>query len=296
MHIAVSRSANVCASNMTDYFVAVIAPDNYPHWPVFTDTAWALAASLRDLGHSATASWISTNKAHPSGKWIVFGANILGSNLAGTIKIPADAILFNLEQIDGPWMKGPYLHLLRQHEVWDYSERGVEGLRSAGINAKLCRIGYHPCLTRIEPTADESIDVLFYGSNTERRVNIIRALCDEGINVQTLFGCYGAPRDQWISKAKLILNLHSWNNSPLEIVRLQLLFSNRKCVVTETCAPDDPEWNAYRGCMAEIDTTRPDEAAFTIKMLLADQETRFRIGQLGYEAFSHRLQKDYLPL
>ena len=61
-------------------------------------------------------------------------------------------------------------------------------------------------------------------------------------------------------------------------------------------APDDPEWNLYRGCMAEIDTTRPEEAAFTIKMLLADQETRFRIGQLGFEAFSAHPQKDYLPL
>ena len=277
---------------MTDYFVAVIAPDNYPHWPVFWDCATALAASL-DAGYVRTVSHSITGQSQRA---IVFGANILGSNLGGTIKVPDDAILFNLEQIDGPWMKGPYLHLLRQHEVWDYSERGVEGLRSAGINAKLCRIGYHPCLTRIEPTADESIDVLFYGSNTERRVNIIRALCDQSVNVQTLFGCYGKPRDDWISKAKLILNLHSWNNSPLEIVRLQLLFSNRKCVVTETCSPDDPEWNAYRGCMAEIDTTRPEEAAFTIKMLLADQETRFRIGQLGFEAFSHRLQKDYLPI
>jgi hypothetical protein len=93
---------------------------------------------------------------------------------------------------------GPkYLALLRKHQVWDYSERNIEWLRAAGVEAKLCRIGYHPCLTRIEPVAseDEMIDVLFYGSGTERRVEIIREMCKLGINVQCLFGCYGPERD-----------------------------------------------------------------------------------------------------
>jgi len=45
--------------------------------------------------------------------------------------LPADAIVYNLEQIvEGAiWVTPGYLELLRHHRVWDYSARNCAALR-----------------------------------------------------------------------------------------------------------------------------------------------------------------------
>jgi hypothetical protein len=92
---------------------------------------------------------------------------------------------------------------------------------------------------------------------------------------------------RFIARSKIVLNLHAYERSPLEIVRLQLLFANRKCVLTETCAPDDPEYNLYRGCMAEGGNAAQLAA---VAQEPAGRSRRFRLGQLGHDAFKSRPQ------
>jgi len=80
-------------------------------------------------------------------------------------------------------------------------------------------IGYVPELTRIAPAA-EDIDVLFYGASYERRYAVLRDLHDRGLRVKWLSGVYGASRDAWIARSKIVLNIHYWDAKIFEKVRL----------------------------------------------------------------------------
>jgi hypothetical protein len=79
----------------------------------------------------------------------------------------------------------------------------------------------------------QDIDVLFYGSVNERRARVIVELRNRGLNAQAVFGVYGAPRDSLIARAKVVLNLHYYDTSIFEIVRVSYLLANRKAVVSE---------------------------------------------------------------
>ena len=98
-------------------------------------------------------------------------------------------------------------------------------------------IGYMPQMTRIPKPDVQDIDVLFYGSVNYRRSNILGKLSDTGLTVKWLpIGTYGAERDEWIARSKVVLNVHFYTPGVMEIVRLSYLWANRKCVVTECTA------------------------------------------------------------
>jgi hypothetical protein len=89
-----------------------------------------------------------------------------------------------------------------------------------------------PQLTRIQPSK-EDIDVLFYGSLNERRVKVLGKLQEKGVKVTDLFGVYGHKRDAYISRSKIVLNIHFFESKVFEIVRISYLLANRKFVISE---------------------------------------------------------------
>ena len=93
-------------------------------------------------------------------------------------------------------------------------------------------IGYVPELTRIAP-APEDIDVLFYGALSERRYAVLRDLHDRGLRVKWLLGAFGASRDAWIARSKIVINVHYWEAKIFEIARVSYLLANRRAVVSE---------------------------------------------------------------
>ncbi len=260
----------------TDWTVAVVSPVTYNHSATFNDMALALQGAFIDLGYSCN---VTSNMSEISGRSLILGANLLPYY---KIAIPDDAIIYNTEIAGKVWMTDDYLAILRKHLVWDYSQANVDWLATQGVKAKLCRIGYHPSLEWGAST-EHDIDVLFYGSNTDRRTPIIKRMWDDGIKIYGMFGVYGPERDACIARAKIVLNLHAWDETaPLEMVRLQLLFANAKCVLTETCPHTDVEWQTYRGCMAEA---KPAGMAEVARHLLENPALRSQLGQIGYDAF-----------
>ncbi len=112
-------------------------------------------------------------------------------------------------------------------------------------------------MTFIEKRA-EDIDVLFYGSTNPRRNRILNNLYERDINVHSIFGKYGAERDSFIARAKILLNLHYFENGIFEIFRCSHLFANSKCVISE------------HGCDKDLDTTHAQSALFYEKENIAD--------------------------
>src|SRR5882724_11294934 len=214
---------------MSRYSIWIVSPPNYIHSQAFDEVALGFNAAFRALGLEAE---IVRDSSRLGDVTIVLGCNLLSA-----VPVPAGKrlILFNLEQItpNSPWLTDAYLARLRRYPVWDYSEGNIAELARMGIRAEHCGIGYMPALTRIAP-APEDIDVLFVGSVNERRITVLKQLATQGVNVEARFNIYGAERDAFVARSKIILNVHFYESRVFEIVRVSYLLANRKCVVSET--------------------------------------------------------------
>lgn len=131
-----------------------------------------------------------------------------------------------------------YLNLLKQASgVWDYNEANRDYLGQHGCkNVAHIPIGYSTVLERIRHShvSEKDIDVLFCGAMNERRRKVVQALRDSGMKVEAPFGVYGQARDQWIARAKIVLNLHQFETTQLETVRVSYLLNNRCFVISES--------------------------------------------------------------
>ena len=216
---------------MSRFTIVVAKHDTEPNTACYDDFVHALGDTLCALGHEVAS-------LDQPGRLIMFNA----VNMFDPAKIlPKDAILFNTEQVAAAAEPSNAMLAHAEHKhrvVWDYSEANAEVLRNAlGMErVVLCPLGYFPSMTRITPVVEEDIDVLFYGALSARRKWILKNLINAGLKVKYLYGSYGAERDQWIARSKIVLNLHygfEYGAAVFEIFRCSHLFANKKCVVTE---------------------------------------------------------------
>lgn len=262
------------------FAVSVVTPRQYPHAAAFDEVALSLHHSLLSLGHDSVLSNRLDNRRR---RHLVLGANLLPRH---DVPAPADAVLINLEQVsdDSPWMTPAYCELLGRHRVWDYSEANLRALARRGIRASLLPIGYVPALTRIAPSPVQDIDVLFYGSVSDRRRDLLLALEDSGVRLHVAFNVYGRARDALIARSKLVLNMHHYSAQLFEVVRVSYLLANRVCVVSE------------RG--QDLELERPFEQAVRFAeydgliaachALLADEAARAEQARRGFEFMSRQ--------
>ena len=236
------------------------------HQRCFAELAEALGESLKEL------------KAQKS--------IILGVHASPEGKLPSDVVIFNTEQLTSQWFTDKYVELLKNHEVWDFDAKNIDGLRKKyGIEAKLCKVGYHKCLEKIQHLAadDKDIDVLFIGSMNERRQKIIDELSTK-CRVENAYNVYGKERDALIARSKVVLNMHFYDDAVFEAVRCSYLLANRVCVVSEGPVPPEFKHAVYgvpyddlvNACL--INVCGPWMAQ----------------SQIGYETFSKLKQVDYL--
>lgn len=260
---------------MSDWSVYTVSPDGYLHSAAFAEVAESIHHSLLRLGHN---SELRRSRPSPRRRPIVLGSNLLPTELR------RDAVLYNLEQIvpDSPWMNPAFLRLLQTHVVWDYSPRNIEALASLGVKATLVPVGYDPVLTRIE-RVPEDIDLLFYGSITERRKPLLRRLARR-FRLRAVFGVYGEARDRLIARSKIVLNLHSVDDGRFAIVRAAYLLANQRTIVSERGSDAELEKPFEKG----IAFVKSSELVDRCAALLADSAERDRIALAGFEAICAR--------
>ncbi len=198
--------------------------------PVFKDIAEAIYYGLAELG---ITTYIHQGAVIPEAINIIFGAHLIPDQKL----IPADAIIFNLEQLESKshYVNENYIECLRNHKVWDYSQRNINFLKNSNINtqAKIVPIGYTSKLLRIPKIEIQDIDILFYGALNDRRQLILDELRSKNLNVVTLVGVYDQELDTYISRSKVVLNLHFHETKIFEVVRVSYLLNNKKAVVSE---------------------------------------------------------------
>jgi hypothetical protein len=265
------------------FAVAIASPPNFQHSKAFHEVAEALHHGLVALGHDS----VMTNRLDlDERRTIVLGGNLL---IRHGLEPPKNPIFYNLEQLgdDLPSMTLPaFVDLYRRYPTWDYSQANIERVAALGLpRPTYVPIGYVPELTRIAP-APEDIDVLFYGASYERRYAVLRDLHDRGLRVKWLSGVYGASRDAWIARSKIVLNLHYWEAKIFEIVRVSYLLANRRTVVSERGADPTLERELESG----IAFADYDELVDRCVELLGDEPARRELAERGYETFSARSQ------
>ncbi len=272
---------------MARYAVVVPTLADYPHSHAFDEIAATLVASLNQLGHDAIGS---DHVAHPERRCIMLAPQLLE---AWAQRVPDDAILYNLEQIDreSTWITAHLLDRFRRHELWDYSERNRAALRERhGIShTRLLPVGHSPVLERIDSDSKPDIDVLFYGSPNDRRIATLEALDRFGVSVMPLFGVYGAERDAFIARARIVLNIHYYNAQIFEQVRVSYLLANARFVISED---GDPEAEAqWRGGLVFAPYA---QLAETCLGYLERDRARDRIRLAGRELMRARPQHEFL--
>lgn len=263
------------------YNVCLPRPEGYAHSFCLLELAELITYSLQDLGYDTT---FRINDIDTGRRNIIVGCHLVDTDLIQ--HVPESTIVVNSEQIydQDPfdWNRNIFAWAGR-FETWDYSPRNVAAFAQRGLpDVKLLKIGHQPQLTRIEKSPNPDIDVLFYGSVTDRRTAVFEEIRRRGLNLVTLFAVYGEERDAYIARSKVVLNMHNHAAEIFEVVRVHYLLSNSVAVVSEV-NPSTSVSDFYSEAVVGV----PYESlADECERLVNDEVARLECQQRGYEVIS----------
>lgn len=197
------------------------------HAACFLEIAKLLQLALHDLGHTV----VFEDTLCKDGVNIILGYQFLNGQ-----RLPPgyEYIIYQLEQLSET--EGWPLHILETLRtdctVWDFSQRNIDFLAERGIHAVHKPLGFHRDMLKIHHAQKKNIDVLFYGSKNRRRIKIFKEL-RERFNLKVLYGVYGAERDAWIARAKIVLSIHYYEVKDFDDVRMSYLLNNKVFTIVE---------------------------------------------------------------
>ena len=229
-------------------------------------------------------------------EFILDGINILFFSFFITAQdvIPPNTIVFNVDQIDEGSIVLPkdYIEQLNRFVIWDYSLRNIKRIQSkiSTVRIQHVEIGYAPILTRIREVETQDIDVLFYGALNARRKNILDKLVELGFKVIFFDTAYGEERDNYIARAKVVLNVHYYEAKIFEIFRVSYLLANSKAVVSE-CGDGTEMDGELREAVVAVEY---DEIVDACARLISDDKSRKEIEKRGFSIFQRRNQTQIL--
>jgi hypothetical protein len=219
---------------IASFIVWLITPVGYPHAGALTELAVAVDHGLSKLGHDSNLCKSPVLPALAPGQLcIVVGPHLLA--MLDPLDLPEDVILYNTEAYGTPPFANALPHLLTHPDrVWDISTHNIDQLRTHhGIGAHFLPPG-HDVHSFDACGEEKDIDVLFYGSINDRRRHTLDALRAEGLNVHEFQTPYGKGRDEFIRRAKVVLNLHYYADPGIfESVRVSHLLNNSELVISE---------------------------------------------------------------
>ncbi len=272
------------------YAVVIVKSE---HSEVFHEIAESVHYALLALGHD---SIISEFGEFGNARWtwelqgaipIILGWNILPPNAA----LPPNSILYNFEHAWSHWLREERLKRFKGLRFWDWNRDSMNELISYGHTVAHVPLGYVPEWTRVMPAKEKDIDVLFYGSMNMRRQSILTKLKRRLPNVLHLYGVYGAERDDYVARSKVVLNMHytDGRQPAFEIARVGYLLANRALVLSEASSATEGFGNA-------IDFQPYYQLVRRACELVSDltENERLRLAEDGFEAMKNRPMTEFL--
>lgn len=261
----------------------------------FLEVIETLRWGFTDLGYDCS---VSLNEVDRRCQNIAFGW--VSAFNAGNMHIyPPGTILYNFEQwsnrnlADDPVIR----EIARNFQIWDYSPGNIrrwQALESARA-PYYAPVSFAPSLVRIAP-APEDIDILFVGTINANRATKLEA-CQDNIGMHrnslvAMSGIWGAQRDAFIARAKLLLNLSYPNTEGtiFEVVRVSYYLANSKAVVCE----HHPALEIEPDLAQQLHFAPADQLAAVCDGLLHDTPRRLAYAQAAHECFAQRDVRDVI--
>ena len=149
-------------------------------------------------------------------------------------KLPRLYFAYQLEQRDSKWFTEEYFEKLRNAvAVFDYTIENIKYLYKNGFDYK--QVYYLPIQSHeIELAKEEhQYDVLFYGDpDSDRRKKFLEAIAGK-FNLKVCVNVFGQDLLEEIKKAKVVVNIHFYEDALLETTRISQLLSMGKLIVSE---------------------------------------------------------------
>lgn len=177
-------------------------------------------------------------------------------------------------------------YLRGAYAVWDYCPANIEIIKAQlGIEATLVRPGYVKLLQGPASKVRKDIDVLFLGwiDISEHRKEVQRKL--QALGLKTMFTCGHALPEicKLIARSKICINIHYHSPFVLQTVRLNILLSNRACVVSEAASDTETQelYAAHGVTFVTYDMLVPK----CVELVMDDDE-RNRLARESYTWYS----------
>ncbi len=142
-----------------------------------------------------------------------------------------------------------FKHLLEQSNIFDYSQYNIDVWKKhvkpdISQNIKLL---LPPVSKKIDMTTDKEYDVLFFGALNPRREKIINGLRQLNINVKIInYEKWGDDLINEIKKAKIVLNIHYYDNAILETPRISEVLPYAKIISEMPYNEDKSSYEKYK--------------------------------------------------
>lgn len=188
-------------------------------------------------------------------------------------KLPNLYISYQLEQtVSDRWFsKGQIRKLKNSLLVMDYSLNNIKFLSEAIPFFQLYYLPVSKSKLPFRESDNYDYDVLFYGdTNNPRRQKYLKEL-KQNFNVKVINNCFGENLWNEIQKAKIVVNVHYYDNALIETTRLYECLSNNCIVVSET----SQDINNYPDLLENIDFVEADnikEMIDKIQKILNNEE------------------------
>ena len=248
---------------------------------VFTDIAQCLHDSILATG---CASELCVNRVPPAAISLVLGTLPLPAAVVEQLD-PRTAAIFNFEQLaaaNSPAVGLDYERWMRDWVMVDYHSRNIEHLqRRNGPAQQVFELPIVPgpsLAFRDGPPTPKSVDVLFYGTMSERRAHILRQLEAAGLTVEAVAGAYGHELAPALRRARMVLHVHFYDTSLFPIARMLQPVANGIPVVCETSVfADRSDWSRSGILFADYDGLV--DACWSVLRAPADAVDRVRRSQ-----------------
>ena len=271
---------------MPRFHIVHVLSDNFPGFEAYQEVIETVGWGLQQLGHEVTngVNGISSNATN-----IIFGANRAENFIS---LAPDDTICYNLEQLRGHRQFTPRHepsmadYIARKFRIWDYSSANIPRWNSLNPTypVKHMPIGYAPLLSRIHKEDTQDIDVLIYGSASDRRLSVFSSLTKAHISSVFAYRLYGSNRDSLIARSKIVLNIGNADGQIFEIVRVSFLMANSKAVVSDFSSGSHIEHDIVDGLVF----AHTEGVVQACNLLLADKERRVETERQALESISRR--------
>jgi len=169
--------------------------------------------------------------------------------------IPHKFIVYQIEQSKSIWFTEKYLSYLKKSDyIWEFSMKNKilyidndanlksdeSNLLPQNKNKAFCsdnKITYMMMPFYYNKISSRSFDdcdtdIFFYGTDNNRRKNILQKLCEK-YNIKIGFKLYGKLKEEMIQKSKIILNLHYYEDCALESCRINEILQYDKIIISE---------------------------------------------------------------